>query len=199
MDSGGSVTTWIGMLELGDRAAAQALWERYFPRLIQLARAKLRGTPRRAADEEDVALSAMHTFFLAVSQGRVPQLDSRDDLWRTLVLITAGKAIDQRRRDQSLKRGGGRREDQPSSPSDDFLALEEIVGTEPDPAFAAQLADEFQILLGRLADDRLREIALLKLEGHTHEEISSRLACSVRSVNRRLTLIRRTWETSVEV
>ncbi len=68
------------------------------------------------------------------------------------------------------------------------------MGTEPDPAFAAQLADEFQILLGRLSDDRLREIALLKLEGHTHEEISARLACSIRSVNRRLTLIRRTWE-----
>ena len=199
MDSGGSVTTWIGMLELGDRVAAQALWERYFPRLIELARAKPRGTPRQAADEEDVALSAMHTFFRAVSQGRVPQLDNRDDLWRTLVLITAGKAIDQRRREQSLKRGGGRREDQSLSPGDDFLALEEVVGTEPDPAFAAQLADEFQLLLARLSDDRLREIALLKLEGHTHEEISSRLACSVRSVNRRLTLIRRTWEASVEV
>jgi DNA-directed RNA polymerase specialized sigma24 family protein len=194
MSSGGSVTTWIGMLELGDRAAAQALWERYFPRLIALARAKLRGTPRRAADEEDVALSAMHTFFQAAAQGRIPQLQDRDDLWRTLVLITAGKAIDQRRRDHSKKRGGSGSADSPSAPDTEFFALEEIVGTEPDPAFAALLADEFQVLLARLADDRLREIALLKLEGHTHEEIGSRLACSVRSVNRRLTLIRRTWE-----
>jgi DNA-directed RNA polymerase specialized sigma24 family protein len=194
MSSGGSVTTWIGMLELGDRAAAQALWERYFPRLIALARAKLRGTPRRAADEEDVALSAMHTFFQAAAQGRIPQLQDRDDLWRTLVLITAGKAIDQRRRDHSKKRGGSGSADSPSAPDTEFFALEEVVGTEPDPAFAALLADEFQVLLARLADDRLREIALLKLEGHTHEEIGSRLACSVRSVNRRLTLIRRTWE-----
>lgn len=72
------------------------------------------------------------------------------------------------------------------------------MGTEPDPAFAVQLAEEFQLLLGRLADDRLREIALLKLEGHTHEEISARLECSVRSVNRRLTLIRRTWEATAQ-
>jgi len=73
-------------------------------------------------------------------------------------------------------------------------ALEEVAGTEPDPAFAAQLADEFQILMARLEDDRLREIALLKLEGHTHEEIAARLTCGLRSVSRRLTLIRRTWE-----
>jgi RNA polymerase sigma factor (sigma-70 family) len=197
MDSSGSVTTWIGMLELGDREAAQALWERYFPRLIELARAKLRGAPLRAADEEDVALSALHTFFAAATRGQIPQLENRDDLWRTLVLITAGKAIDQRRRDQALKRGG-HREERPPAGSADMLALEDVVGAEPDPAFAAQLADEFQTLLGRLWDDRLREIALLKLEGHTNEEIASRLACSLRSVSRRLTLIRRTWETAVE-
>ncbi len=175
------------------------LWERYFPQLIALARAKLRGASRRVADEEDVALSAMHTFFQAVSQGRVPQLENRDDLWRSLVLITAGKAVDQRRRDQSLKRGGTGRADGTPSPAADFLAMEEVVGSEPDPAFAAQLADELQVLLARLSDDRLREIALLKLEGHTHEQIAERLDCSLRSVNRRLILIRRTWEAAVSV
>jgi RNA polymerase sigma factor (sigma-70 family) len=179
--------------------AAQALWERYFPRLIELARAKLRGTPLGAADEEDVALSAMHTFFQAVTRGRIPQLDNRDDLWRALVLITAGKAIDQRRRTRSLKRGGaGSGDETPRGPVD-FQALEEVIGTEPDPAFAAQLADELEILLARLSDDRLRAIALLKLEGLTHEEIASRLECSLRTVNRRLLLIRRTWESTVEV
>jgi DNA-directed RNA polymerase specialized sigma24 family protein len=198
MDSEGSVTTWIGMLEIGDSAAAQALWDRYFPRLIELARAKLRGAPLRAADEEDVALSAMHTFFTAATRGKIPQLENRDDLWRTLVLITAGKAVDQRRRDQALKRGAARRDVGPPAGPTDWLALEEVVGAEPDPAFAAQLADEFQTLMARLWDDRLRAIALLKLEGHTNEEIASRLACSLRSVNRRLTVIRRTWEAAVE-
>ena len=37
----GSVTRWIGELKAGDVAAAQPLWERYFARLVQLARAKL--------------------------------------------------------------------------------------------------------------------------------------------------------------
>jgi DNA-directed RNA polymerase specialized sigma24 family protein len=199
MDSGGSVTTWIGMLELGDQVAAQLLWDRYFPRLIAVSRANLRGNPRRAADEEDIALSAMHTFFQAVSQGRIPQLDDRDDLWRALVLITAGKAVDQRRRDQSLKRGGGRHKEKRSTGRHDCQAVEDAVGTEPDPAFAALLADEFQTLMSRLSDDSLREIALFKLEGYTNEEIAARLACSLRTVKRRLSLIRRIWESTVAV
>ena len=198
MDAGGSVTTWISLLRAGEAVAAQRLWERYFPRLITLARARLEGVPRQVADEEDVALSAFHTFFRAVADKQIPQLNNRDDLWRTLVLITAGKAVDERRRRQSQKRGGI------PGPGDNMQAkanwqlLEEVVGSEPDPAFAAQLADEFQMLLARLGDDRLREIALLKLEGFTNEEIAERLNSSPRSVSRRLTVIRRTWEAVAE-
>jgi DNA-directed RNA polymerase specialized sigma24 family protein len=192
MGAGGSVTTWIGLLQAGEEEAAQCLWERYFPRLLELARARLQGIPRRVADEEDVALSAFHTFSQAVNRKQVPQLSNRDDLWRTLVLITAGKAVDERRRQSSQKRGGGRSFDPPDGPAD-LQALEEVIGTEPDPAFAAQIGEEFQMLLARLADDRLREIALLKLEGYTNDEIAARLKCSPRSVTRRLTVIRRVW------
>src|SRR5438067_2490766 len=56
--SEGSVTLWIGRLRAGDPDAAGPLWERYFQRLVGLARARLRGAPRRVSDEEDVALSA---------------------------------------------------------------------------------------------------------------------------------------------
>jgi DNA-directed RNA polymerase specialized sigma24 family protein len=52
-----SVTQWLDRLKAGDPDAAQKLWERYFGRLVGLARKKLRAVPRRAADEEDVALS----------------------------------------------------------------------------------------------------------------------------------------------
>jgi DNA-directed RNA polymerase specialized sigma24 family protein len=69
-----------------------------------------------------------------------------------------------------------------------------VIGSEPDPAFAALLAEECQRLLERLDSDELREMALLKLEGYTAEEIAERLDCSLRTVHRRLALIRRTWE-----
>src|SRR5207249_6675395 len=57
-----SVSAWIDRLKDGDPAAAQPLWERYFGRLVGLARDRLRGAARRAADEEDVALSAFDSF-----------------------------------------------------------------------------------------------------------------------------------------
>src|SRR5436190_81378 len=64
MSSAGSVTHWIGQLKAGSPAAAQKLWEGYFQKMIGLARRKLQGLPRRAADEEDVALSAFNSFCL---------------------------------------------------------------------------------------------------------------------------------------
>src|SRR5262249_49366796 len=88
----GSVTDWIDRLKIGDPAAAQQLWQSYFQRLHRIARKKLQGTPRRVADEEDVALSAFDSFCRGAEQGRFPQLTDRDDLWRLLVTITARKA-----------------------------------------------------------------------------------------------------------
>ena len=41
MSSAGDVTALIARLKSGDREAAQPLWERYFHRLVGLARAKL--------------------------------------------------------------------------------------------------------------------------------------------------------------
>ena len=57
-DDPGSVTRWINDLKGGDLDAAQPLWERDFADLVRLARARLRASPRTAADEEDAALSA---------------------------------------------------------------------------------------------------------------------------------------------
>ncbi len=85
MDSSRGVTHWIAQLREGDQVAAQQLWEGYFRRLVGLARGKLQGLPRRAADEEDVALSAFASFCRGVECGRFPQRADRDDLWRLLV------------------------------------------------------------------------------------------------------------------
>jgi hypothetical protein len=96
MPDKGSVSLWIDRLKGGAGEAAQPLWERYFAHLVALARAKLRGAPRQAADEEDVALSAFDSFCRGVEQGRFPRLDDRDDLWQLLMLLTARKAINLR-------------------------------------------------------------------------------------------------------
>src|SRR3954452_19706131 len=105
MSSVGSVTHWIQALRGGDPGAAQKLWERYFPRLVGLARARLQGARRRAEDEEDVALSAFDSFCRGAREGRFPRLADRNDLWRLLVVLTARKAVDLLQREGRLKRG----------------------------------------------------------------------------------------------
>src|SRR6187200_2348233 len=107
MSSTGSVTHWIDLLKGRDPTAIQQLWEAYFPRLVGLARKKLRESPRRAADEEDVALSAFDSFCEGAAQGHFPQLTDRDDLWHVLVTITTRKALQLLRHEQRQKRGGG--------------------------------------------------------------------------------------------
>lgn len=104
MSSPGSVSHWISALKDGDSAAAQQLWERYYRRLVALARKKLQFRHCPAADEEDVVQNAFHSFFHAVAQGRFPQLDDRDSLWRLLVVITANKALQQLRHEHRQKR-----------------------------------------------------------------------------------------------
>jgi DNA-directed RNA polymerase specialized sigma24 family protein len=185
--SEGSVTGWVDGLRDGDPAAARKLWGRYFGRLVGLARRRLRGTPRRGADEEDVALSAFDSFRRGAERGRFPDLGDRDDLWRLLVVITARKAGRLARYESRLKRGGGASQD----PEQEVGGL---VGREPSPEFAAQVAEECQQLLGLLGDGELRRVALWKMEGWTNEEIAGRLGCVPRTVERKLRLIRALWD-----
>src|SRR5689334_463529 len=108
MSSADSVTHWLTLLKAGDRDAASPLWERYFRRMVGLARVKLRALPRGSADEEDVALSAFDSFCRGAEHGRFPRLGSRDDLWRLLLVITARKAYHLIRDETTGKAGGGR-------------------------------------------------------------------------------------------
>jgi DNA-directed RNA polymerase specialized sigma24 family protein len=193
MSGQGSVSHWLRLLQGGDAAAAQPLWERYFQRLVGLARHKLGGTSRLMADEEDVALSAFDSFCRSARAGRFPQLGDRDDLWRLLMVLMARKASRQRRDQGRQKRGGQRPGGSPTSPSDD-AGLEEILGREPSPEFAAEVAEECRRLLAGLGDADLEAVALWKMEGYENTEIAAKLSCAPRTVERRLQLIRKLWE-----
>src|SRR5215471_1494807 len=199
MESDGSVTHWISLLKAGEHAAAQPLWEAYCRRLAALARHMLRAAPRRAADEEDVALSAFDSFCRGAEQDRFPQLHDRLDLWQLLVLLTARKAFDLTQHERRQKRGGGAVLGEaalpcPADSSAQEAALEQIEGPEPTPAFAVQVAEECRRLLERLDSPELRSVALRKVEGYGNEEIAAQLGCGLRTVERRLRLIRSIWE-----
>jgi DNA-directed RNA polymerase specialized sigma24 family protein len=198
--SSGSVTHWLGLLKVGDSAAAQPLRQRYFRRLVGLARLKLQGAPRRAADEEDAALSAFASFCRAAAAGRFPRLDDRHDLWQLLMLLTARKAINLRKHERRQKRGGGRVvvEADPGAEGTDVQAgLEQVIGDEPTPAFAAQVADECRRLLGLLGDDQLRALAVARLEGSSTGELAARLGVAPRTVERKPHKVRERWSREV--
>ena len=191
-----SVTQWINLLKVDDQVAAQHLWERYVDRLVRLAREKLGRTPRRAADEEDVVISAFDGFFRGVRAGRFSRLSDRDDLWQVLVVLTERKAMDQRRRELADKRGGGhvRGESafqQAGSCASSHGGISQISAGEPDAEFAVQVAEEFDRLLHKLGDETLRNVALKKMNGHTNSEIADNLNMGLRSVERKLGVIRR--------
>jgi DNA-directed RNA polymerase specialized sigma24 family protein len=189
MSSAGSITYWIRLLKAGEAVAAQKLWERYFEQLVRLARRKLQGMARAASSGEDVALSAFDSFCRGAEQGRFPQLHDAGDLWQLLVLITARKAIDvvQYERRQKRRPPGAR----PAAA--EVPDLEEVIGREPSPEFAAQLTEECEALLARLGDPELRAVAVWKMEGYTNEEIAASLACVPRTVERKLRVIRSIW------
>jgi RNA polymerase sigma factor (sigma-70 family) len=192
-----TVTHWIDRLKTGDVAAASRLWERYFHDIVRLARMKLGDSPRVAADEEDVAISAFKSLCLRAARGQFPELTDRDDLWQLLVTITIRKAINQRKHQAREKRGGGRvriQADRIGGPAgQDATGLEWLAGQELSPEIVAMMDEELRRLFDLLADETLRRIARLRMEGHSGAEIAAQLGCNRRTVARKLELIRARW------
>jgi RNA polymerase sigma factor (sigma-70 family) len=192
-----TVTDWIDRLKAGDIMAASRLWERYFDDLVRLARRKLGDSPRAAADEEDVAISAFKSLCLRAARGQFSELNDRDDLWQLLAMITVRKAINQRKHQSRGKRGGGRVQleaDRIGETADpDAAGLEWLAGQEVPPEIGAMMDEELRRLFDLLDDDALRRIARLRMEGHSGAEIAAQLGCNRRTVARKLELIRTLW------
>jgi DNA-directed RNA polymerase specialized sigma24 family protein len=187
MPTNDAVTVWLGQLQAGESSAARPLWEKYFHRLVGLARKRLRDAPRRAADEEDVALSAFDSFCRNAEAGRFPDLTDRDSLWRLLATFTLRKAAHHVRAAATVKRGGG-------VLTDESAVFDEVLAREPDPALAAEVAGECDRLLASLLDPELRQIALLRMDGFSVDEVAAKAGCAPRSVKRKLELIRSIWK-----
>jgi DNA-directed RNA polymerase specialized sigma24 family protein len=192
-----SVSRWISNLKVGEADAAHRLWNHFAIRLVELARQKLGDAPKGVADEEDVAQSVFQSVCRAAADGRFHDLHNRDDLWWLLLAITNQKAIDHIRRETADKRGSGRVQTEgglaASAPAGEGFALDHIIGKAPTPDFLVMLEEQNQRLLGKLRDDRLRRVAICRMEGYTVAEIAAELDVSTRSIERKLQLIRTTW------
>lgn len=196
-----SVTYWIHQLKEGERAAVQKLWEDYFDRLVRMAHQWLRHTPTQAVEAEDVALSAFDSFCRRAEQGRFPKLFDRSDLWHLLVVIAYRKTCNQIKheaRRQPRERRVLHASTLDTADDDEGALFANLIGREPDPSLAVQIAEEYRELLAKLNDPLLRDIAVWKLEGFTNEEIADKIGRSVPTVERKLVLIRKAWAKEIE-
>jgi DNA-directed RNA polymerase specialized sigma24 family protein len=195
-----SVSEWLADCRKGDDAAAARLWERYFHRMVGLARRRLEALNRRvAADEEDVALSAFGAFCRAIRDDRYPDLEDRESLWCVLARFTRGKAGDLIDRETAARRGGGRTQGESglgpaTDASSGLQGFAGVADPAPTPDVAAEMAELFQRFLDSVEDERMLEAAVLKMAGHASDAIAEMLQVSPPTVRRWLRLLRATLE-----
>ncbi len=194
-----SVTQRLDEIKQNDEAAITALWEQYYPALSGFAEKRLAalGVQKRVFNGEDVAASALASFFKAVQRDRFTELNNSDDLFRLLKRITIRKVIDRKRHSQSLKAGGGklRGESAFGTNADSVAAfgIDAVQGETPTPEWIAMMEEECKNLFAALEDAELQTIACLRLEGYSNAEIASQRGYSIATVERRLKLIRAQW------
>ena len=194
-DEMGSISIWIDRLKAGKDDAPAAIWQRYFTRLVGLARQRLGGMPNREDVAEDVAVSVFQSFFVRAGEGGFRQLDDRDDLWQLLAVLATRKAVSARRREGAAKRGAGQVVAASALGPEDEAGelLGNLASGEPTPVEVLAAVEEVQRLLGVLGDEQLRQVAQARLEGYTNEEIADRLGVSLATVERKLGRVRARW------
>ena len=193
-----SPTYWLPALQQGNEQAAERLWRDYFLRTVRLAKRQMGGLRLRAADEEDVALSAMNSFCRMAKNRDDPIADSTE-LWKLLATIVRRKVNKERQRQFADKRQEYRLvgesgispmyDDQEKEGFDSGLA--QISDREPSPELAMQLAETWERILA-LPD--VEEIVLLKRDGYSNSEIAEKMGCSTRTVQRAIEKIKKEWE-----
>lgn len=161
-------------------------------RLIRLARQRLANQPRRIADEEDVAIRVFNGFLEGVHKARFVALSDRNDLWSILLMLTERRTIDQIRkkivrRDSILGESAIAGDDDTNRP---FDRLDSQSAPTPTPEFIVDMTERCRYLLESLDDKTLREVAILKMEGYTIEQISIKFGVVRRTIDRKLNRIR---------
>ena len=192
MSQEGSVSQWIGRLKNGTDSAARYIWDRYRRPLQSLASAELGDSPRSVSDDEDVVIRAFAAFLRRTREGAYGTMQTRDDLWRLLVTITRTYAWK-----QSRFLGRIRRRMTIKDPRANERMLTQLASSCPPPDVLASVSDSLRVLIDRLEDPELKEVAMGRLNGLTNEELAAKQSRSVRTIERRLVLIRNVWNEQI--
>ncbi|MEM7479161.1 MAG: ECF-type sigma factor [Planctomycetota bacterium] len=181
--------------------AAEELWSCLFDRLKQAASSRLKNFRLRSQDEEDVALSVFNALVTGVRDNRFSKLDDNSDLLQVLLMLTKRKAIAVLRREMAEKRGGGkvRGESVFSRVLTNGNASSGIANQEdPLDHWADYFEDDVQDML-QVLDPTFQQIALMRFEGKSNPEIASEIGIALRSVERKIAVIREKWTEHAKV
>ena len=183
-----SVSHWISDLKAGNDDAMGPLWNRYFEILSAFAKTKLHGARTTVVDCDDIAASALNALWIGVREGRFQKLDDRNDLWQLLVVIASRKVSNVHRKEKQR----GEKGESALAQHTDALGLRELLQAGPSEQMTNQIPLSCEELLSQL-DKKHREVALMRLAGHSNQEIADSRDCSVKTVERYMNMIRVVW------
>lgn len=196
MSDSHSVTGWIAEFREGDEDAAQMIWSRFRGRVEAMASKRLGKVPPKLGDAEDLTQVVFAAVFDGVKNDRFRKLESREDLWQILALVTARRAANLYRKSASMKETGESALVMPGylSPGrklahDCYQAMQSI----SDEGLTDSIQFASKELLGGL-EPQLREVALLRFKGYSNNEVAKQIGKSVKTVERYLKMIRHYWE-----
>lgn len=178
----------------------QKNWDEFHREMTGLSRWVLGHIRRGTGNHQDAVQSAFRTFFRRERlAGRLPEEEDPDDIWPVVKMHLVRKMDSYRHQQGYLKNQGIRlgdlvTEEQAATWKDSFVAHELTLEDVEDYINAA-----LGIMDDIIEDDELRQIAALKLQAYTHEEIAEKLPdLSIDSVGRRLATVRRKMNAAVE-
>ncbi|MCE9530430.1 MAG: sigma-70 family RNA polymerase sigma factor [Planctomycetes bacterium] len=175
----------IQRLRTGSNTAAREVFDRYVERLLGLAKRRIGLKMNSRVDPEDVVQSVFRTFFSRMKNDQF-QINAEDDLFKLLVRITVHKTLRQIAHHRAAKRDPGQ---EVGHGSDAHEMLQQAMAAEPTPETVVTFMDHLEHFLRQLPDQD-REILELRLQGHSTEEIATKMGSYDRKIRRVLERIR---------
>ena len=189
-----SIPVWIQEIRDGKTDIPEDILLDIFKRLVVFASRHLNHPQvTRIYDAEDAAQSALRSFCLGLRNQKFADVKDDDAVWKTLLTITKRKIIDRIQFETRQKRGSGKIFSESIFEEERCLGLDSMEGNELPPDLILDISDELNFKLEQL-DEKLKVIALLRVEGYSNGEIARRHDCTERTIERKLALIRKTWQ-----